>query len=311
MNCDSSSGGSPASRDDLPMMHRPRFTVVTPAFNAAGTLAETLDAIKSQTYGDWQCIVVDDGSRDATLQVATSFAAADSRFRVTSQANRGTAGAYNAGVSASESDFVVVCSADDILLPDHLEQMSRFMAAEPSFDIYSSDGFWWSPTGTKSQVYGSTRPSVISLSLQDVALACFYSVGSIYRRELFGLIGGYREDAFGEDYDFWLRALAAGARHRYNPRALSLHRVGTEQKSADRAVAYLSDIRILSDLADVSGLSSDDRAAIAMGISIRREWIAELEAPKRAAIKRRVRWLIAAVLGERLARRVGAWLRDA
>jgi glycosyltransferase involved in cell wall biosynthesis len=95
-----------------------------PAYQAASTLAETLDAIMAQSFSDWECVVVDDGSTDDTLLTATAYEQRDPRFRVICQGNRGTAGAYNAGVSSAVGDFVVICSADDILLPEHLFRMS-------------------------------------------------------------------------------------------------------------------------------------------------------------------------------------------
>ena len=106
----------------------PRFSVVVPAYNAESTLAETLDAIIAQTFADWECVVVDDGSTDGTLSLATGYAEKDSRVRVLHQGNQGSAGAYNTGVRAASGQFVVMCSADDILLPEHLSEMSASTA---------------------------------------------------------------------------------------------------------------------------------------------------------------------------------------
>ncbi len=74
----------------------PRFSVVVPAYQAAPTLGATLDAIMAQAFRDWECVVVDDGSTDDTLAIATAYAERDARFRVVHQSNPGTAGAYNA-----------------------------------------------------------------------------------------------------------------------------------------------------------------------------------------------------------------------
>src|SRR5258708_1668380 len=98
----------------------PRFSVVVPAYGAAMTLPETLDAILSQTFTDWECVVVDDGSTDETLRIANEFAARDRRIRAIHQENKGTAGAYNTGVGAARGQLIVICSADDVLLPEHL-----------------------------------------------------------------------------------------------------------------------------------------------------------------------------------------------
>lgn len=235
----------------------PRFSVVVPAYNAESTLADTLEALIAQDYGDWECVIVDDGSTDHTSAVASAYARGDRRIRVVHQENQGTAGAYNTGVENARGDFIVLCSADDILLPQHLRAIADFTEAEDGFDIYSTNGYLWrSDTNQKRLVYPpGTKDEVASLSLADVIDHCFYSVGAAYRSELFTLVGGYRVGVFGEDYDFWLRTMAKGARHRYLPQALSLHRVSSTQKSADLESAYRSDMALISHLRDTGELS--------------------------------------------------------
>lgn len=278
----------------------PRFSVVVPAYNAAATLPETLDAVVGQTFDDWECVVVDDGSTDATSAVAAHYASDDGRVRLIAQENRGSGGAYNAGVASARGDFVVVCSADDILLPTHLEEMARFIELEPGYDIYSTNGYFWRADGSREIWYApGVRDEVVSLSLADVIAECFYSVGATYRRSLFDEVGGYRTEVYGEDYDFWLRAMARGARHRYLPMPLSLYRVAPGQKSAQLKVVYRSDIRIISDLRDTEQLSGAERRAVEECIAQREAAIAEIEArEQRSTLRKKSVALAQRVLGE-------------
>jgi len=233
-----------------------RFSVVVPAFNASDTITETLDALVSQTLRDWECIVVDDGSTDDTLALAKKYEAADQRFQVISQENRGTGGAYNAGVRAARADWITICSADDVLLPPHLEAMSEAVERFPGYDIYSCNGYFWHPDDSRVLVYSEEdMREPRSWSLEETLAKCFYSVGACYRRSLFGALGGYLEDAYGEDYDFWLRALASGAKHLYVPEALTLHRKSGAQKSANLRKAYEGDIRSIHKLLESGALS--------------------------------------------------------
>lgn len=277
-----------------------RFSVVVPAYNAAATLAETLDAVLAQSFADWECVIVDDGSVDDTAAIAADYADRDARFRTLSQSNQGSAGAYNSGVSAARGDFIVMCSADDVLLPNHLAEMARFIDAEAGYDIYSTNGYFWMPDGSRRLVYPTgTRDEVASLSLADVVIVCFYSVGAAYRRGLFEEVGGYRLEVFGEDYDFWLRAMAGGARHRYMPEALSLHRVSATQKSANLERAYRSDIRLVTDLKNVARLSPHELDAADASIRERERLIAELHSPKQPETLRAVvRRVATRALGE-------------
>lgn len=290
---------------------RPRFSVVVPAYQASETLAETLDALLAQSYHSWECVVVDDGSTDATLQIASGYAERDPRIRAVHQDNQGTAGAYNTGVSAAIGDFIVICSADDILLPEHLERMSVFIKAETGYDIYSTNGYFWVPGESQALCYGAGQGEMVhSLELRDLIHRCFYSVGAAYRRDLFEAVGGYRVGVYGEDYDFWLRAMATGGRHRYLPEPLSLHRVSGDQKSARLDLVYASDIRLISDLRRDYPLSPVDRRAVDESMRERERIIAERNQPWRV-VRRALAQIVVRLLGRRRARRLYSVLRSA
>lgn len=286
----------------------PRFSVVVPAYNAASTLAETLDAILAQTFADWECVVVDDGSTDNTLRIASGYARSDPRIHVVHQDNQGTAGAYNAGISSATGEFVVICSADDILLPEHLSRMSAFIDREDGYDIYSSNGFFWRPGESRELCYPPGQGEKIhSLELGDVIRQCFYSVGAVYKRVLFDAAGGYRLGVFGEDYDFWLRAMASGAKHRYVPEPLSLHRLSSTQKSAQVEAFYRSDISLVSDLRRDFPLSAAESRAVDVRIHERERQIADLYRPwglYRNLLRPAARRIVIGVLGRRRARRL-------
>lgn len=288
----------------------PRFSVVVPAYQAEATLAETIEAILAQTWSSWECVVIDDGSTDATLNIADTYRRTDARIRVFQQANTGTAGAYNTGVSKANGDYVVLCSADDILLPTHMAAMSAFIEAEPGYDIYSSNGYFWEPGRTRELVYPSGLGATVhSLALADVIRRCFYSVGAAYRRELFSLVGGYRVGIYGEDYDFWLRSMACGARHRYSPETLSLHRITPTQKSAALEKVFRSDIRLVSDLRKRFALSPTEQLAVDEAIHEREGLIAEVTR-RRGLLHATAKKLAYDLLGPQRAKRVARRVRS-
>jgi len=230
-------------------IHVPRFSIVVPAYNAEATLADTLDAILAQTVGDWECIVVDDGSADGTMTTTRDYTRRDSRFKLLTQSNQGTAGAYNTGVRSASASLIVLCSADDLLLPDHLRIMDDLVRRHPECGIFSSNGDYLFETGRRDRVYsGHEWELERSLSLEEVLAVCFFSVGATYRKSVFDLVGGYRVGVYGEDYDFWLRAMAAGVKHRYTPYLLSLHRISSVQKSASILRVYDSNIEAYRNL---------------------------------------------------------------
>lgn len=107
--------GSTSIQDDL-------VTVVTPAFNAEGTIDETLRSARSQTYRNIEIIVVDDGSVDQTAAIVARHALVDSRVRLVQQANGGVARARNRGVREARGGLIAPLDADDLWAPTKIEK---------------------------------------------------------------------------------------------------------------------------------------------------------------------------------------------
>ncbi|HTQ12694.1 MAG TPA: glycosyltransferase family 2 protein [Rhizomicrobium sp.] len=102
------------------------FSVVIPVFNRAAALGRALASVLAQSCGDFEIVVVDDGSLDDPRAVAQSFA--DPRIRVLRQDNRGGSAARNAGIDAARGRYVALLDSDDVFLPHHLETMAGLLA---------------------------------------------------------------------------------------------------------------------------------------------------------------------------------------
>ncbi|MCC7395125.1 MAG: glycosyltransferase family 2 protein [Sphingomonadaceae bacterium] len=101
----------------------PTVTVVVPAHNAAATIGETLTSVVAQAYHDWELVIVDDGSTDATADIARHFCASEPRARLLTQANGGVARARNRGLADARTRWVAPIDADDIWHPTHLSRL--------------------------------------------------------------------------------------------------------------------------------------------------------------------------------------------
>lgn len=271
----------------------PRFSVVVPAYNAERTLTDTLEAVRVQEFQDWECVVVDDGSTDCTAAIANSFAERDSRFRCVSQENRGVAGAYRAGIAAASAMLLAICSADDLLLPRHLAVMDDLVSRNPACSIFSCNGEYLNDqTGQRTTVYLSSAWQVErSLDFEEVVAACFFSVGAVFRREVYESVDGHRAGVYVEDYDLWLRAIARGATHRYTPEVLAVHRVSSFQRSADVQRILQSNIEVYQYLMD-SGIAPPKhheaiRATIRRGHELVRIALVDEELERQAQALRR------------------------
>lgn len=111
----------------------PVASIVVPAYNAAATIEETLKSLLAQTFFDFELIVVDDGSTDATASVVARFP--DHRVRLIRQSNRGLAGAHNTGIAYARGRYIGFCDADDLWVPEKLERHVAHLDANPDVGI--------------------------------------------------------------------------------------------------------------------------------------------------------------------------------
>ena len=88
-------------------------SIIIPAYNAAKTIADTLNSVLAQTYPEWEAIVVDDGSTDATGEIVRRFLRRDARFRIVAKCNGGEAAARNSGIAEARYDWLLFLDADD------------------------------------------------------------------------------------------------------------------------------------------------------------------------------------------------------
>ena len=193
----------------------PLVTVVIPAFNCEGFVGEAIASVLAQDYPHLEVLVIDDGSTDATAQVAAGFG---SRVRVLSQPNRGCAAARNRGLAHSGGDFVAFLDADDVWAPHKLGyQMrglqesgltmaySRFLEwrpgpdgrYEPSYEMFARRDR--KQLSASAVVTGDTYPYLLLDSI------VWTSTVLVAKAEL--TRSGFFDEtlALGEDYDLWLR----------------------------------------------------------------------------------------------------------
>ena len=112
---------------------RPAISIVIPAYNHARFLEDTLGSVQQQSFRDWECVVVDDGSTDGTSAIAQRYAAEDGRFRTVRIENSGASAARNHGylLTSSESEFVTFMDSDDVWLPHALTTLHARLLADP------------------------------------------------------------------------------------------------------------------------------------------------------------------------------------
>lgn len=102
-----------------------KASIIIPVYNVEKYLKECLDSISLQTYSDWECILVDDGSKDSSGAICDSYAERDSRFVVIHKQNEGVSCARNTGLDSAKGEWVVFVDSDDIIQKNYLEELKK------------------------------------------------------------------------------------------------------------------------------------------------------------------------------------------
>jgi glycosyltransferase involved in cell wall biosynthesis len=180
-------------------------SVIIPAYDAAQYLAAAIDRVLAQTLPAAQVIVVDDGSKDATPQIAENYGDAVLLIR---QPNAGVSAARNRGAAEANTDWLLFVDADDLLRPNAVERLVK-RATEGNFGVvYGQSEYFTERTGAR-RLHGK---SVAEGRMPAAALANFWKSviatpgAAIVRADLFASAGGFRSEFnTAADRDFWLR----------------------------------------------------------------------------------------------------------
>lgn len=132
---------------------KPRFSIIVPLYNKAPFVKKALDSIVSQSFADWECIIIDDGSTDNSADIAQSIISSLSEtdhsiIRILRQPNSGVAKARNVGVENSHGDYLCFLDADDWWEPTFLEEMDRLIAEYPKAGLYATNYIYYKPGKT-------------------------------------------------------------------------------------------------------------------------------------------------------------------
>jgi glycosyltransferase involved in cell wall biosynthesis len=193
----------------------PLVSTVIPTYNRVNTISEAVESVLGQTYPHIEVIVVDDGSKDDTLERLKRYG---DRIRVISQANAGPSAARNVGIAASRGDLVAFLDSDDIWLPEKIRQqvalLARVGASVPC--CLCNILMKWNSGDRASFDIASLKPSAeegLWLNVDEVLAtrSVLFNQGIVIRREVLEKIGGFDEKIrYLEDYEFSLRLSLEG-----------------------------------------------------------------------------------------------------
>ncbi len=215
----------------------PRISVAMSVYNGERFLIPAVESVLAQTFADFEFLIVDDGSSDATPEILRNYAARDSRVRPIIHENRGLIASLNELLAQARAPIVARMDADDVCLPDRFQRQYDFLGSHPDYgvvgalaqDIDEHDADW----PCKAPPHPSTHEAFLEAIANEAPLMCHPAV--MFRRDIVLAVGGYHAGfRHCEDLDLWLR-LASVTRLCSLPERLIRYRHYADQVSSRHA----------------------------------------------------------------------------
>ncbi len=215
----------------------PAISVAMSVYNGERFLGEAIESVLAQSFVDFEFLILDDGSRDGTRDIISTYAHIDGRIRPIFRENRGLVASLNQLLAEARAPLVARMDADDVCHPDRFEYQTRFLAAHPDYGVVGTRctdiDEYGQPWPVCSPPHPLAHEGFLAAIDKGEPLLCHPSV--MYRRKLVLAVGGYH-GAFRhcEDLDLWLR-LASVTRLGNCPEELLHYRHYADQVSSRHA----------------------------------------------------------------------------
>jgi hypothetical protein len=184
----------------------PTVSVAMSVYNNERYLREAIESILSQTFTDFEFLIIDDGSTDRSLNILQEYAAQDQRIRCHSRENRGIPKTRNEMLAQARGELIAVMDADDIALPDRFACQVEFLQTYP--DVVCVGGAF-ERIDEKGRFIDRCQPPQTDAEIQPILLggmSCLHHPCTMARRSAMLTVGGYDETMVGSsDLDLWLR----------------------------------------------------------------------------------------------------------
>lgn len=200
----------------------PTISVILPCYNGAPFLREAVDSVITQTFGNWELILVDDGSTDETKAIMDSYN--DPRIQyLQNDGNKGLVFSLNRALAAASGDYIARMDADDICKPQRFEKQVAFLESHPEVTVFDVRQEFIDGNGNPTGGYNSDITGAETISATMPWFNCMGHPSVMMRAEAAKNFG-YRKVIY-EDYDLWLRMLNEGLKLERTLEPLLLYRV--------------------------------------------------------------------------------------
>ncbi|SHM28148.1 Glycosyltransferase involved in cell wall bisynthesis [Chitinophaga jiangningensis] len=204
-------------------MKKGLVSIITPVYNAERFISQTIDSVLAQTYPEWEMIIIDDGSKDNSVEVIRKYVEQDTRISYFAQANGGSAAARNNGIRRANGQYIALLDADDLWDSNFLDSQIQLMKDKNSALVYSSHRL------INEQSEEIHRPFIVpeKVTYKSLLKTCSIScLTGLYDTTGFGKIY-LREDlrSLRDDYVYWLEIIKKTKVAYGNPNVIASYRV--------------------------------------------------------------------------------------
>ena len=233
-------------------MQNPLVSIIIPTYNRAHLISETLDSVLEQTYTNWECIVVDDGSTDDTETVVMDYVNRDTRFQFHKRPEKyksGGNGARNYGFDVSKGEYVNWFDSDDLMLTDAIQ--SKIEAFEGNIDFVIGNSLNFDEEGSISRPYELDYTIPITAENFINQTIGWITNDVLVKREVIQIRFNEQLKS-GQEYNFFSRLLFITNRGKYLKKDVSRRRIHTQSiasklgVSDDKNLLYLENDLLLS-----------------------------------------------------------------
>ncbi|GAB3236626.1 glycosyltransferase family 2 protein [Algoriphagus aestuariicola] len=224
-------------------MSTPLVSIVVPCYNQAKYLRETVENALKSTYRPIEILIINDGSKDNSLELAHQLAQEHPEIRVLDQPNGGVSVARNNGINSAKGEIILPLDGDDLIAPNYMEEAVNVLTTRPEVRVVYCKGIKFDENGQKKW---KLKP----FSLYNLARDNMIFPATFFRRKDALEVGGFSDDmTMGrEDWEFWIKMLKNGGEvvqlpfigyfYRLTPTS-KRKKTATHQKKIER-LAYLN-----------------------------------------------------------------------
>jgi glycosyltransferase involved in cell wall biosynthesis len=242
----------------------PTVSVVIPCYKQAQFLNESVGSTLAQTFADFECLIVNDGSPDNTREVALTLCGNDGRVRYVEQENQGLAGARNRGIREARAPLIQFLDADDLLAPEKLASQVELLQQRTGASVVFCDFACFSDHAP-SRLEPSPlvfRQKAQSPDVWAALLAGNFIVvhSALIRKSALLEVGGFDASLPAcEDYDLWLRLVAAGLQLTFQDATLALYRRHDASMSQNSVAQLRATLRALEKVPTYARMGGQHR----------------------------------------------------